>query len=150
MSLRQRLADDMKAAMKGGERDRLAVIRLILAAIKQREVDERIDITDAVVVAVLEKMLKQRRDAVAQYEAAGREDLAARERFEIEVIQTYLPAPMTAEELDAAVDKAIAEAGAQGPADMGKVMARLKPALAGRADMTEVAARVRARLAAGG
>lgn len=150
MSLRQQLADDMKAAMKGGERDRLAVIRLILAAIKQREVDERIELTDAVVVAVLEKMLKQRRDAVAQYEAAGREDLAARERFEIEVIQTYLPAPITAEELDAAVDEAIAEAGAQGPADMGKVMARLKPALAGRADMTEVAARVRARLAAGG
>lgn len=147
MSLRQQLTDDMKAAMKGGDKERLAVIRLINAAIKQREVDERIEITDAVVLAVLEKMLKQRKDSITQYEAAGREDLAAVERFETTVIQAYLPAPMSEAELDAAIAAAIAQSGASGPADMGKVMAQLKPAIAGKADMGQASARVKAALA---
>lgn len=147
MSLRQQLTDDMKAAMKGGDKERLAVIRLINAAIKQREVDERIEITDAVVLAVLEKMLKQRRDSISQYEAAAREDLAAIERFEVSVIQAYLPAQMGEAELDAAVAAAIAESGASSPADMGKVMAVLKPRIAGKADMGQASARVKAALA---
>ena len=147
MSLRQQLTEDMKAAMKGGDKERLAVIRLINAAIKQREVDERIEITDAVVLAVLEKMLKQRRDSITQYEAAGREDLAAVERFESTVIQGYLPAQMSEAELDAAIAAAIAQTGASGPADMGKVMGVLKPAIAGKADMGQASARVKAKLA---
>lgn len=147
MSLRQQLNEDMKAAMKGGDKQRLAVIRLINAAIKQREVDERIEITDAVVLAVLEKMLKQRKDSIAQYEAAAREDLAAVERFETTVIQTYLPAQMSEAELDAAIAAAIAQTGASGPADMGKVMGVLKPAIAGKADMGQASARVKAKLA---
>ncbi len=147
MSLRQQLTEDMKAAMKGGEKERLGVIRLINAAIKQREVDERIEITDAVVLAVLEKMLKQRKDSVSQYEAAAREDLAAIERFEIGVIQGYLPAQMSETELDAAIAAAISSSGAAGPADMGKVMAVLKPAIAGKADMGQASARVKAALA---
>lgn len=147
MSLRQQLIEDMKAAMKGGEKERLGVIRLINAAIKQREVDERIEITDAVVLSVLEKMLKQRKDSVSQYEAAAREDLAAVERFEIGVIQAYLPAQMSQAELDAAIAAAIASSGAAGPADMGKVMAVLKPAIAGKADMGQASARVKAALA---
>ena len=147
MSLRQQLTEDMKAAMKGGDKERLAVIRLINAAIKQREVDERIEITDAVVQAVLEKMLKQRRDSISQYEAAGREDLAAVERFESTVIQGYLPAQMSEAELDAAIAAAIAQTGASGPADMGKVMGVLKPAIAGKADMGQASARVKAKLA---
>ena len=147
MSLRQQLTEDMKAAMKGGEKERLGVIRLINAAIKQREVDERIEITDAVVLAVLEKMLKQRKDSVSQYEAAAREDLAAIERFEIGVIQGYLPAQMSETELDAAIAAAISSSGAAGPADMGKVMTVLKPAIAGKADMGQASARVKAALA---
>ena len=135
MSLKARLTDDMKAAMKGGEKDRLQVIRLANAAIKQREVDERIELDDAQVLAVLEKMVKQRRDSVQQYEAANREDLAAVERYEISVIQGYLPQPLDAAQIDALVAAAIAESGAAGPQDMGKVIALLKPQLAGRADM---------------
>lgn len=147
MSLKARLIEDMKAAMKGGEKDKLLVIRLVNAAIKQREVDERIELDDAQVLAVLEKMLKQRRDSVSQFEAGGREDLAAIERFEIGIIQAYMPAQMGEAELEAAVVASIAEAGATGPQDMGKVMAVLKPKLAGRADLSAVSAQVKARLA---
>jgi uncharacterized protein YqeY len=146
MSLKARLIEDMKAAMKGGEKDKLGVIRLINAAIKQREVDERIELDDAQVLAALEKMLKQRRDSVSQYEGAGREDLAAVERYEIGVIQTYMPAPMDAAELEAAVDASIAESGATGPQDMGKVMAVLKPKVAGRADMGALSGLVKKKL----
>lgn len=146
MSLKAQLTEDMKAAMKAGEKERLAVIRLINAALKQREVDERIEITDAVVLAVLEKMLKQRRDSISQFEAAGREDLAAIERYEMGVIQAYLPAPMDAAELEAAVLAAIADAGAGGPQDMGKVMAVLKPRVAGRADMGALSGLVKKKL----
>jgi len=146
MTLKARLMDDMKAAMKGGEKDRLLVIRLINAAIKQREVDERIELDDAQVLAAMEKMLKQRRDSVSQYEAAGREDLAAVERYEMGVIQAYLPAPLSDAELEAAVDASIAEAGAKGPQDMGKVIAVLKPKVAGRADMGALSALVKKKL----
>ena len=147
MPLKAQLTEDMKIAMKAGAKDRLGVIRLINAAIKQREVDERIEMTDAIVLAVLEKMLKQRRDSVSQYEAASREDLAAVERYEIGVIQAYLPAQMSEAEVEAAVVAAIAEVGATGPQDMGKVMAVLKPKVAGRADMGALSAIVKKRLA---
>jgi uncharacterized protein YqeY len=147
MSLKQQLTDDMTAAMKAGEKDRLGVIRLINAAIKQREVDERIEITDAVVTAVLEKMVKQRKDSISQYEAAAREDLASVERYELGVIQAYLPAQMGADELAAEVAKAIADSGASGAADMGKVMGVLKPRIAGRADMGQASALVKQKLA---
>ena len=146
MTLKTRLTDDMKAAMKGGEKDRLQVIRLANAAIKQREVDERIELDDAQVLAVLEKMVKQRRDSVQQYEAANREDLAAVERYEISVIQGYLPQPLDAAQVDALVAAAIAESGAAGPQDMGKVIALLKPQLAGRADMGKVSGLVKQAL----
>jgi uncharacterized protein YqeY len=147
MSLKTRLTDDMKAAMKAGEKDRLGVIRLLNAAIKQREVDERVELDDAQVLAVLEKQVKQRKDSLSQYENAGREDLAAVERYELGVIQAYLPAQMGAAELEAEVAAAIAEAGARGPQDMGKVMAVLKPKLAGRADMGALSGLVRNALA---
>lgn len=148
MSLKARLMEDMKSAMKGGEKDKLLVIRLVNAAIKQREVDERIELDDTQVLAVLEKMLKQRRDSVSQFEAGGREDLAAIERFEIGVIQAYMPAPMGEAELEAAVAASIAEAGATGPQDMGKVMAVLKPKVAGRADMGALSGLVKKKLSA--
>ncbi len=147
MSLKQRLTDDMKAAMKSGEKDRLAVIRLINAAIKQREVDERVALDDAATLAVLEKMVKQRRDSVSQYEAAGREDLAAVERAEIAVIEGYLPEKMGEADILAAIQAAIAQTGAAGPADMGKLMGALKPMLAGKADMGQVSALVKKALA---
>lgn len=147
MSLKQRLTEDMKAAMKAGEKQRLGVIRLINAALKQREVDERIESTDAVVLAVLEKMVKQRRDSIGQYEAAAREDLAAIERYELGVIQTYLPARLGEAEVLAAIDAAVAQTGASGPADIGKLMAVLKPRLAGQADMGQVSTLVKQRLA---
>ena len=147
MSMKAQLTDDMKIAMKSGEKDRLGVIRLINAAIKQREVDERIEITDAIVLAVLEKMVKQRKDSISQYETHGREDLAAVERYELGVIQTYLPAQMSQEEVEAAVVASIAESGATGPQDMGKVMAVLKPKVAGRADMGALSGMVKAKLA---
>lgn len=146
MSLKQRLTDDMKAAMKGGDKERLAVIRLVNAAIKQREVDERIQLDDAQVLSVLEKMIKQRRDSVSQYEGAGREDLAAQERFEIEVIQTYMPQALSEAEIDALIEAAIVETGASSGRDMGKVVGALKPKVAGRADMGAVSARIKARL----
>jgi uncharacterized protein YqeY len=148
MPLKQQLTDDMKAAMKGGDKDRLAVIRLINAAIKQREVDERIQLDDAQVLAVLEKMLKQRRDSVEQFQAAGRTDLADKETFEIAVVQSYMPAQLSPEEVDAAIGAAIAEAGATGPKDMGKVMGLVRPKVAGRTDMGKLSERVKARLAA--
>ncbi len=147
MSLKQQLTDDMKAAMKAGEKDRLGVIRLINAAIKQKEVDERVALDDAAVLAVLEKMLKQRKDSVSQYEGAGREDLAAIERAEIQVIQAYLPAQLDEGQILAAIDDAIAKTGASGPADMGKLMGVLKPALAGQADMGLVSKLVKQKLA---
>lgn len=147
MSLKTRLTDDMKAAMKAGDKDSLGVIRLANAAIKQREVDERIELDDAAVLAVLEKMVKQRKDSVSQYSAAGREDLADIERAEIVVIERYLPEKLGEAEIDAAIDAAIAETGASSPADMGKLMGVLKPRLAGQADMGEVSRRVKQRLA---
>lgn len=149
MSLKAQLTEDMKTAMKAGEKDRLAVIRLVNSAIKQREVDERIVLDDAQVLAVLEKMIKQRRDSVSQFEAAGREDLAAVERAEIAVIQTYMPAPLSEAEVEAAVLASIAESGAAGPQDMGKVMAVLKPRIAGRADMGALSGLVKKKLAGG-
>jgi uncharacterized protein YqeY len=148
MSLKQRLTDDMKAAMKGGDKPRLDAIRLIQAAIKQREVDERVTLDDAQVLAVLEKMLKQRRDSIAQYDAAGRTDLADRERFEVGVIEAYLPARLSEDELAALIDAAIATTGAAGPKDMGRVVAEVKAKAAGRADMGEVSQRIKAKLAA--
>ena len=147
MSLKDQLANDMKTAMKAGEKDRLGVIRLVNAAIKQREVDERIVLDDTQVLAVLEKMLKQRKDSVTQYEAAAREDLAAVERYEIGVIQTYLPAQLSASEIEAIIARAIADSGATSAKDMGKVVGLIKPQLAGRADMGQVSALVKQKLA---
>jgi uncharacterized protein YqeY len=146
MSLKQRLTDDMKAAMKGGEKERLGVIRLANAAIKQREVDERIELDDTQVLSVLEKMVKQRRDSITQFRAAGREDLASQEEFELGVLQGYLPEQLGQAELDAIVAKAIADAGATSPKDMGTVVGLVQPQVAGRADMGQVSALVRAKL----
>lgn len=148
MSLKQRLTDDMKAAMKAGDKPRLEVIRLVNAAIKQREVDERIVLDDPQVLAVLEKMIKQRRDSVAQYDAAGRTDLADRERFEIGVVEAYLPAQLSDEEIAAIIDAAIASTGATGPKDMGRVVAEVKAKAAGRADMGKVSQQIKGKLAA--
>ena len=147
MSLKQRLTDDMKAAMKSGDKGSLGVIRLVNAAIKQREVDERIELDDAAVIAAMEKMVKQRKDSVSQFDAAGREDLSAVERAEIVVIEKYLPAKLGEAEILAAIDAAIAETGASGPADMGKLMGALKPKLAGQADMGLVSALVKKKFA---
>ncbi|KAB8190768.1 GatB/YqeY domain-containing protein [Marilutibacter maris] len=147
MSLKQRLTDDMKAAMKAGDKHSLGVIRLVNAAIKQKEVDERVELDDAAVLAVLDKMVKQRKDSVSQYEGAGREDLAQVERDEIVVIERYLPAKLGEAEILAAVDAAIAQTGASAPADMGKLMGVLKPQLAGQADMGLVSKLVKQRLA---
>ena len=147
MSLKQQLTDDMKTAMKGGDKERLGVIRLMLAAIKQREVDDQKQLDDAETLAVLEKMVKQRRDSAQQYADAGRTDLESRERFEIGVLEAYMPAALSDAEVDAAVAQAIADTGARSPADMGKAMAALKAALAGRADMGQVSARVKRALA---
>jgi uncharacterized protein YqeY len=143
MSLKQQLNEDMKAAMKSGDKQTLGVVRLINAAIKQREVDERIELDDAAVLAAMEKMVKQRKDSVSQFEAANREDLAAIERAEIVVIEKYLPAKLGEAEILAAIDAAIAQTGATGPADMGKLMGVLKPKLAGQADMALVSALVK-------
>lgn len=146
MSLKQQLTEDMKTAMKSGEKVKLGVIRLINAAIKQREVDERIELDDAAVLAVLEKMVKQRRDSISQFEAAAREDLAQIERDEVVFIDAYLPAKLGEDEIVAAVDAAIAETGATSAADMGKLMGVLKPRLAGQADMGLVSKWVKQRL----
>ncbi|AFL75905.1 GatB/YqeY domain-containing protein [Thiocystis violascens] len=145
--LKQQIQDDMKTAMKAGDKVRLGVIRLILAAIKQREIDERIELDDPQVLVVLDKMLKQRRDSITQYSAAGREDLADVERFEVEVIQGYLPTALTDEELTTLLDAAIVSSGAVAMSDMGKVMAIVRPQVQGRADMGAVSAMVKQRLA---
>ncbi|MEZ5611669.1 MAG: GatB/YqeY domain-containing protein [Rhodocyclaceae bacterium] len=148
MSLKARLQDDMKTAMRARDTARLSAIRLLLAAIQQKEVDAQTTLDDSGVAAVVEKQLKQRRDSASQYAAGGRADLEAKERFEISVLETYMPAGLSDAEIDAAIASALASTGATTPADMGKVMAQLKPALAGRADMAQVSARVKAALAA--
>jgi uncharacterized protein YqeY len=148
MSLKVRITEDMKIAMKAKETARLGAIRLLLAAIKQKEVDERIMLDDAQVIAVIEKMLKQRKDSITQYEAAKRQDLADAEKFEAEVLTAYMPQAMSADEVAAIVAQAVAESGAKAPADMGKVMALVKPQIAGRADMGEVSKLVKATLSA--
>ncbi|MEQ1512153.1 MAG: GatB/YqeY domain-containing protein [Lysobacteraceae bacterium] len=147
MSLKQRLTEDMKTAMKAGEKDRLGTIRLINAAIKQKEVDERVEMDDTLVLAILEKMMKQRKDSVSQFEAANREDLAVIERAEMAIIEQYLPAKLGEAEVLAVIDAVIAATGASGPADMGKVMGAIKPKLAGQADMGEVSKLIKQRLA---
>ncbi len=147
MSLRERVTEDVKSAMKARETERLGTLRLLTAALKQREVDERITLDDAGVIGVIEKMLKQRRDSVSQYEQAGRQDLADVEKREMAILQSYLPQQLTDEELGAIVAGAMAAAGATGPSDMGKVMAVVKPKIVGRADMGKVSALVKARLA---
>ena len=147
MTLKQQLTDDMKAAMRSGDKHRLGVIRLMLAAIKQHEVDDRVEQTDALVLATLEKMLKQRRDSVSQFDAAGREDLSAIERAEMRVIETYLPAKLDEAEIDALITAAISETGASSARDMGKVVAAIKEKAAGRADMAVVSGKIKARLA---
>ncbi|MGD8641340.1 MAG: GatB/YqeY domain-containing protein [Gammaproteobacteria bacterium] len=144
--LKIRIADDMKAAMRAREKERLATIRLIMAALKQREVDERIELDDTQVLAVLDKMLKQRRDSIEQYVNAGREELADKERFEVDIIQQYMPAALDEAELDAIIKEAIAATGASSMKDMGQVMAQVKPRVQGRADMGQVSQKVKAAM----
>lgn len=144
--LKQRLTDEMKAAMKGGDKPRLGVIRLILAAIKQVEVDERIELDDNRILAVLDKMTKQRRESAAQYEQAGRDDLLSQENYEITVLKDFLPEALSDHEIDALIDAAINSTGASSIRDMGKVMGQLKPELQGRADMGAVSGKIKARL----
>lgn len=146
MGLKERIQEDMKAAMRSGAKDRLATIRLILAAVKQREVDERIALDDAQVIAVLEKMARQRRESITQFEAGGRADLVAKESAELELVTAYLPAPLSETELDALIREAIAQTGAASVKDMGKVMGVIKSRAQGRADMSLVGARIKARL----
>ena len=144
--LKQQITDAMKAAMKGGDKSRLAVVRLILAAIKQREVDERIELDDSQVLAVLDKMVKQRRDSIQQYGDAGRDDLVAQETAEVEIIQEFLPAALSEAEIAAIVDAAIVETGAESMRDMGKVMGLVKPQVQGRADVGQVSGLVKQKL----
>ncbi|MCP9760062.1 GatB/YqeY domain-containing protein [Aquitalea sp. S1-19] len=148
MSLKSRITDDMKTAMKARDAVRLSAIRLLMAAIKQKEVDERIELDDAAIVAVVDKMLKQRRDSVTQYEAGGRQDLAEQEKAEMVVLADYLPQQLSVAEINALIEAAVESSGAAGMQDMGKVMALLRPQLAGRADMAAVSALIKARLAA--
>ena len=147
-SLKERIQEEMKAALRKGDRSRLSVIRLIMAAFKQREIDEQVELDDAGIVGVLQKMTKQRRDSIDQYRAAEREDLADQERYEVDVIATYLPAQLDESAVTAAIDAAVAETGAASMRDMGKVMGLLKSRLEGRADMGAVSAAVKARLGA--
>ena len=147
MSLKARITDDMKTAMRAKETARLGTIRLLLAAIKQKEVDERTELDDATVSSIVEKLIKQRKDSISQFQAAGRDDLVAAEQAELVVLQAYLPEQLSAAEVEAAVVAAIAESGATSAKDMGKVMGLLKPRLAGRADMGQVSALIKARLA---
>jgi len=147
MSLKQRITEEMKDAMRARDAARLSTIRLLQAAIKQREVDERKEMTDADVLAIIDKMVKQRKDSITQFEAGNRKDLADAERAEVALLATYLPQQLSDAEIDAAITAALASTGASGPAGMGKLMAELKPRLAGRADMSAVSARVKARLA---
>ena len=147
MNLRDRLNEDIKSAMKARETERLNALRLLSAAVKQREVDERITLDDTAVVAVIEKMIKQRKDSISQYEKAARQDLADKEKYEISVIEAYMPKQLSQAEVDAIVAEAIASTGAKSAADMGKVMGIVKPRLAGRADMGKVSASVKTKLA---
>ncbi len=149
MALREQINDDLKAAMRAGEAARRDTIRLLTAALKQREVDERRILNDADVLAVIEKMIKQRRDSISQFEQGGRQDLADKEKQELALLQAYMPQAMGDDEIAAVIAAAVAESGAAGPADMGKVMALVKPRLAGRADMGKVSAAVKARLTGG-
>ena len=146
VSLKTQITEDMKTAMRARETARLGAIRLLLAALKQREVDERIELTNADVLAIIDKMLKQRRDSISQYKAANRQDLVDVEEFEVSVLQTYMPQQMNEAEIAAAVDQAISASGAAGVKDMGKVMAILKPQLAGRADLGKVSGLVKSQL----
>lgn len=146
MAMREQINEDLKAAMRGGDTARRDTIRLLLAALKQREVDERKVLTDADVLGIIEKMIKQRRDSITQFEQGGRQDLADKEKQELALLQAYMPQALGDDEITATVAAAIAESGAAGPADMGKVMAVLKPKLAGRADMSKVSSAVKAQL----
>jgi len=146
MSLRTQITEDMKVAMRARDSARLNAIRLLLAAMKQREVDERIELSDTQVIEVIEKMLKQRRDSISQYEAAKRQDLADAEKYEVGVLTTYLPQPLSDAEVNTLLDAAIAESGAAGVKDMGKVMALIKPQIIGRADVGKVSGLIKARL----
>ena len=148
MSLKTRITEDMKAALRAHETARLGAIRLLLAAMKQIEVDQRIELDDAAVINIIEKMIKQRKDSISQFQAADRKDLVDAEQFEIEVISAYMPQALSAAEVDAVIAAALSESGAKGMQDMGKVMAIVKPKLAGRADMGQVSAAVKAKLSA--
>ena len=147
MSLKTKITDDMKAAMKAREAERLSAIRLMLAAIKQIEVDERKDLSDPEIISVIERMLKQRRDSIAQFQAAGRKDLVDKETFELGLLSSYLPEQLSEDDIASEITAVLAQTGAQGPSDMGKVMGLLKGKLAGRADMAKVSALVKAKLA---
>jgi uncharacterized protein len=147
MPLREQLTEDIKIAMKAREAEKLGALRLLLSAVKQREVDERITLDDAGVIAVIEKMIKQRKDSISQFEKAARQDLADKEKFELGILDAYLPQQLSQAEVEAIVADAVAASGAKSPADMGKVMAVVKPKLAGRADMGKVSALVKAKLA---
>ena len=146
MSLKNQITEDMKTAMRAKDSARLGAIRLLLSAIKQREVDERIELTDADVISVIEKMLKQRRDSITAFESANRVDLADIEKFEVGVLQTYMPKPMSDDEIDAIINQVIAESGAEGAKDMGKVVSLVKPLVAGMADMGKVSGLIKVRL----
>jgi hypothetical protein len=146
VSLKTRISDDLKTAMRGGDTSRRDAIRLVLAAMKQREVDERKELSDADIVAIIDKMIKQRRESIAQFEKGGRQDLADQEKFELGVLQAYMPQALSDAEVERAIAAAVQETGAKGPSDMGKVMAVLKPQLAGRADMGKVSSLVKSRL----
>jgi len=147
MSLKDQITDDMKTAMRARETERLGTIRLLLSAIKQREVDERVTLDDAAITAVIDKMIKQRKDSISQFQTAGRDDLVAKEQAELVVLAAYMPEQMSEEAINAEIQAAVAATGAAGPQDMGKVMGVLKPKLAGRADMTAVSGLVKAALA---
>lgn len=149
MSLKDQITDDMKTAMRAKDSERLATIRLLLAAMKQKEVDERVELDDVAVVAIVDKLIKQRKDSIAAFEQASRQDLAGKEKSEMAVLQTYLPERMSAEETLAAVKAIVAELGASGPGDMGKVMGVVKTRLAGKADMGQVSGAVKTALAGG-
>ena len=146
MSLKEQITDDMKAAMRARETVKLGTIRLLTAAIKQKEVDERIELSDTAILAIIEKMIKQRKDSISQFEAGSRQDLADIEKAELAILSAYMPAALSAAEMQAEVTAAVAASGAAGPQDMGKVMAILKPKLAGRADMTAISGLVKAAL----
>src|SRR3954463_7273039 len=147
MGLREQLNEDIKTAMKARDQEKLNALRLLLAAVKQREVDERITLDDAGVIATIEKMMKQRKDSISQYEKAQRQDLADKEKYEISILEAYMPKQLSEAEVKAVIDAAVTSTGAKGPADMGKVMAAVKPQLAGKADMGKVSGLVKARLA---